>query len=499
MSDTISGIDFNAMVQGFYNTVLNIQQTATKTVGLDTLWMRAIPYENSEDVIINEYTLLNVSCPVAIKVITTNNNYDPAAFTIDAFGLNYDAPLEITVDRITWNETFGSDTIPQKGDIVFLKILNKLFEVSSSTAVYGFAELPTGYKMQLVKYNPTASRRESEEIRKNIEELTVAQETLFGKEISDEITDITDPMEMGLHNTAPMDMNKTYDADAIVVEDFTENGVIISRSYYDFSIAEKLPDLKQDIRYEIPDTIMISLWFSLNIQDLSSSISIINIREKTAKKWSLVCETTANLNEGDVVSLSRGNLLYMDATVKEIDGKFVLLEISTASAAAATKKLTNWSATTGWKISQKTEQTILSSSDIGMTVSTNECVIRLGKRRYSFNIKNLVSPKIWRYISLIIDNTEITLYTRSAGDKKFTTFSEKRIKPTVLDCSNPTLGRLGDDLYIRNFRMYKPLETVDENIIMMDSQSEYSENASQLETAFGPGIPVDAPYFGEAR
>lgn len=499
MSDVTSGIDFNAMVQGFYNTVLNIQQTATNTVGLDTLWMRAVPEENSEDVIINEYTLTKVACPVPIKVITTNSNYDPAAFTIDAFGLNYDAPLEVTVDRVTWNQTFGSDTMPQKGDIVFLRILNKMFEVSSSTAVFGFAELPTGYKMQLVKYNPTASRRESEDVRKSIEELTVSQETLFGQEISDEIADITDPMEMGLHNTAPMDRNKTYDPKAIVVEDFTEHGVMVSRAYYDFSIAEQLPDLKQDIVYDVPDTMMMSIWFLIEMSDNTSPVAIVNVREKTPKKWTLVCESKTKLKKGSTVSLNRGSLLSMDACVKETDGDTVLLEISSTSAVAASKKLTNWTGTAGWKVSQKTEQVLLSGPDLGVAVSTNECTVSLGKKTYTFDVKGIITPGLWRYVCLVVTNSEVSLYTRAWAEKKFTVLTNKRIKPTEIDCSHPVLGRLGDDLYIRNFRMYKPLQPVDEETVMLDSQSEYTDNASQLETAFGPGVPADAPYFGEAR
>ena len=52
-----SPIDMNAMAASVYNTVMQLQQSATQMVGLDVLWCRALPYENSEDVIVQEYTL----------------------------------------------------------------------------------------------------------------------------------------------------------------------------------------------------------------------------------------------------------------------------------------------------------------------------------------------------------------------------------------------------------------------------------------------------------
>ena len=66
-----------------------------------------------------------------IKVLTSNADYNPGNFTVDLFGVNYEAPLEINIPISTWNEVFGANTMPQEGDVIYIKIMHNLFEVRS--------------------------------------------------------------------------------------------------------------------------------------------------------------------------------------------------------------------------------------------------------------------------------------------------------------------------------------------------------------------------------
>ena len=180
------GIDINEIIKSAYETVKEIQQSATETVGTDCLWARATPVINSEDVVLQEYTLTQVGleCPKIVKVIVSNPDYNPGEYTIDLYGLNYVQPLEINITIQEWQNMFGNNTMPQKGDIVYVQIYHKLFEVQSSELIYTIAALPTYYKVILSKYSPNASRKETQEFRDSVEELTTSQEELFGDTIS---------------------------------------------------------------------------------------------------------------------------------------------------------------------------------------------------------------------------------------------------------------------------------------------------------------------------
>ena len=73
------GIDINEIIKSAYETVKEIQQSVTETVGTDCLWARATPVINSEDVVLQEYTLTQVGleCPKIVKVIVSNPDYNP--------------------------------------------------------------------------------------------------------------------------------------------------------------------------------------------------------------------------------------------------------------------------------------------------------------------------------------------------------------------------------------------------------------------------------------
>ena len=65
-------LNIQEMAQSAYNVITQIQNAAVDMVGLETLWCRATPEPNSEDIILQEYTLTNVGveCPKMVRVVT---------------------------------------------------------------------------------------------------------------------------------------------------------------------------------------------------------------------------------------------------------------------------------------------------------------------------------------------------------------------------------------------------------------------------------------------
>ena len=55
---------------------------------------------------------MGLECPQALKVLTANSDYNPGNFTVDLFGINYDAPLEVQVTITDWEKVFGNNTMP---------------------------------------------------------------------------------------------------------------------------------------------------------------------------------------------------------------------------------------------------------------------------------------------------------------------------------------------------------------------------------------------------
>ena len=132
MAENIQQMNLVNSILGYVEYLQNVNQSASNMVGIDLLYFRAVPHENGESLIFQEYTLLDVECQKQIKGVVKNPEY-ANGFEVDLFGVKYDSPLQIQFDLKTWNSVFGEGTMPQKDDIVYVPVLNRLFEVNAST------------------------------------------------------------------------------------------------------------------------------------------------------------------------------------------------------------------------------------------------------------------------------------------------------------------------------------------------------------------------------
>jgi hypothetical protein len=163
----------------------------------------------------------------------SDSSYQGGDYTVGLFGVEFQPIPEAQVPITEWQSKYPVNTQPQKGDIIYIQMLNKLFEVTSATVVYTAGERPMFFKMALQKYTPQASRRENEELRSTIEEMTVSQEELFGETISQEVADAVVEVETAYNTTSTVDPMKDLDITSIVNEELVgPAGVKISNAYY---------------------------------------------------------------------------------------------------------------------------------------------------------------------------------------------------------------------------------------------------------------------------
>jgi len=113
------------------------------------------------------------------------------------------------------------------------------------------AGMPSYYRCIMAKYNPTASRRETEEFRESIEDLTITQEDLFGDVISQEVADNNETVETAYNTTTYVDPTKEYDIMSIVVQQVHgAHNNLISNAYYRFKEANRNIKYHSDLIYE---------------------------------------------------------------------------------------------------------------------------------------------------------------------------------------------------------------------------------------------------------
>ena len=514
-------LNLQEMAASAYSIIQNLQQQAMNTVGLDVLYCRATPEINSEDVILQEYTLTNIGleCPQALKVLTANSDYNAGNFTIDLFGINYDAPLEINITISDWNALFGETTMPQAGDVLYIKILHKLFEVKSSQVIYGVASMPQYYKCQLVKYNPVASRKETEEFRSSIEELTVTQEDLFGEAISQDVADAVVDVETSYNNTTMVDPLKDYDMDSVVIEDLIgTDGNRISSAYYDMALAsEKViyhVKASYSAEYERSHWIF-TVWFRSN-PDSASSSSEYSVRSlsyymKDKKDWYFKITSTGNLHIGDIVTISRGSLVSIEGEIVDLKCEDTLgIKFRNADVQRLNRKLTGWYEKGNFKLSNASRFNIIRSDNDSFSINVNCTLKRIsvnfGGQERKFDTGKTDLTK-WCYMAVDMSMNEIrlvlnqldtdandTIILRERVDSKLKTISmvpDFEFESLEIDSVDTTLN-------IRNIRLYEN-EYPMEDTYKLDMYSEVTRNASKLIVVDGPVPPVEGMFYSPVR
>jgi len=515
-------LNIQEMAQSAYNVITQIQNAAVDMVGLETLWCRATPEPNSEDIILQEYTLTNVGveCPKMVRVVTAQSDYNPGNFTVDLFGVSYDAPFEVSITIEEWKNVFGPDSMPQQGDVVYVKMLHKLFEVKTSQVIYTIASMPTYYKCQLVKYTPTASRRETEEFKVSIDELTVSQEELFGDAISQEVADNNIEVETAYNTTSYVDPMKDFDMNCIVRNLFTgPDGNVISSAYYDFRVA------KEPVVYHTPAVYSVesernhwifTCWFRSDtpVKDKKQyALKRFALYQKDKKYWYFRYTSMMKMNVGDKVTVSRGALLSVNGEVVNVPNEEnAFIRFAAGDMRRLERKLTNWYGNVqSLKITKADDFNIISSDTgnyrINYSPAESTLTVQFGNSSKSFKAKRNISPEKWMYLAadLSSDSMEVVISQLDIDGNQMLFMNEvlhETVKSAITS-GDFKFGKLyidscGTGLNIRNIRLYEN-EYPMEDTYHMDMFSQVTRNASKMIVVDGPNVKENREFISPVR
>ena len=508
MAENIQQMNLVNSILGYVEYLQNVNQSASNMVGIDLLYFRAVPHENGESLIFQEYTLLDVECQKQIKGVVKNPEY-ANGFEVDLFGVKYDSPLQIQFDLKTWNSVFGEGTMPQKDDIVYVPVLNRLFEVNASTPIYTFANQLTAYQADMTKYSPKAYRAENEELIETLKDTTVSTIDLFGQDISDQIKDITDNKDFSPYNSTSNegDWYKEVEWSCIVDDKLVIDGFDISNGYYDMRLSDKSPIVryKNSSDYLSPDSEkpyrFFSCWFKFceGSKIKQHEVKEFKLYNKVNRMSQFAFYCSGNYSIGQQVIISRGSILRLPGTIIEkLESKgYYLVEISTSEVLKVNKKITNWTSS-GLKIESSDGTIFLLGGNSAFSISIEGrkiLKVQIGSLTKTYSI-NSVLGNSWYGIAMNIGSSSSGLIIDSNTDiiEKFDLGKisvEEEIESYQIDPSNCQLA------HIHLYEFEKPI--TNEFKMINDLLSEHSNNASRAIINDKPEIRNTMPYIGMVR
>ena len=223
------------------NRAINLYQDLSKVVnnvfGHEVVYYSVQPQGRGKDVVLKEYTLFDVVDEKCVKVMVPNNQFPDAALTFDSWGLNFNQPFEIHIDRKYFESIFGKGSQPRKRDILYFPITNRIYRIDSMYVFRDINNYPVYFKIQLVKYDVQKNTSWNDpQAEKELVDYTVNTKELFGEEIKNEEIELTKPQQYSVTSQRRLeDPIRSYIAKElpIIEYDLNNNWTIVFNHYYD--------------------------------------------------------------------------------------------------------------------------------------------------------------------------------------------------------------------------------------------------------------------------
>lgn len=223
------------------NRAINIYQDLSKIVnnvfGHEVVYYSVQPQGRGKDIVLKEYTLFDVVDEKCVKVMVPGNTFPDAQVTFETWGLNFQQPFEIHIDRKYFESIFGKGSQPRKRDIIYFPKTNRIYRVDSMYVFRDINNYPVYFKIQLTKYevqkNTTFLNPEAEV---ELKDYTVNTKDLFGEEIKNQEIDLTKPEQYVVTSQRRFeDPTRSYlNKDLPIIEyDLNNNWTIVFNNYYD--------------------------------------------------------------------------------------------------------------------------------------------------------------------------------------------------------------------------------------------------------------------------
>ena len=427
-----------AAAQYANTTIAGLNSAVANLVGVEVMWFRATPDKRSQDVIFQSYTLWGVEdCPLVFKAVYADTGYDDAAITYNIMGLEYAVPLTLEIAVNTWYEVTGQDgTLPQRGDIVFIPISNKLVEVVSMTPVKKLGAQLTSFKVNCSIYKPTRSRLVGENLKESIKDHTVNLKSEFGEDIKDTIENIVDNPQLGLFDSTPHDPHKDVakfakpsdlisnrQVNNIVSHDLEVDGHLVARTYYRMGIDE-IPVVKYKNINDVfgPDsTRCYTCWINIDEFEHYKNLKSLEPFIEDGKGYvRITSASNIKYKVGDKVVIERGNLLFCGTIADDKDYK---VEVDRMLLQRLNRQIPNWNNFPGYTIRKDNAINLLSGENENGVFSldlngNNYISVTFNDKHFACQLPVKLKSNMWYGLIINIGSTMSAAVFEGNGELK---------------------------------------------------------------------------------
>ena len=218
----------------------------------------------TEDVHLMEYSLNNVVDKQEVKVLVPDNEFPDESMTYDVFGMEF-AEFEIHITAGAFEAAFGAGKKPRNKDYMFIPIINKMYEISSSSLADEFNHTSSYWRVMLVKYQNRSSVIKNQ-FEVDTDSLVTGVEEVFGERQKEEQQKDTNPQQFQTVSTSYRDGIRGFVNQNIKIEDFDlkNRWTVVSKNYYDLTdVTSSVAAVEYSVQSKLKsnDNLAVSMWF----------------------------------------------------------------------------------------------------------------------------------------------------------------------------------------------------------------------------------------------
>jgi hypothetical protein len=215
--------------------------------GHDASYYRVLPQGRSKDVFLMEYSLYEHDDQKCVKVVVPNNEFPDNKLNMGPFGVDFEMPFEVHIDKDYFQKIFGDGSGPQKRDVIYFPRTSRIYEVSSSYLFRDFMNEPLYFKVTLIKWLPKTNVEQSETVN-TLESFTNSAGKLFGDIIKDEEIKITNPEQFTVATTIKDPVRSyLFQDQEIGTENVLNYYTVIAEHFYKMESSLSLKKIKTKI------------------------------------------------------------------------------------------------------------------------------------------------------------------------------------------------------------------------------------------------------------
>jgi hypothetical protein len=285
-------------------------------------------------------------------LLVPNNQFPDSKLNFNPFNIDYEEPFEVHIDKRYFESFYGKGIGPQKRDIIYLPIANRLFEVASSTQHRDMMYKDLYYKVSLIKYADKANVLKDESIMNELDELSNSTAELFDNKLDQELKKITNEQQFTI-STRKSDKVRDYiDSNLLIEErDLLNYHTLISHYRYDLSssitddknIVRTMVDYLVPVSWDESSERALTCWFLL--RNPTTLIRSVTVLEEYGTILKITTNADIGVDVGGTVTFSKNNstLTFYGKVIQRLSATIIRVEITNSIKQYLDNNYPDWS------------------------------------------------------------------------------------------------------------------------------------------------------------